>query len=199
MTSYRAGSVTFLRPPKLSVHALILLKYDGGLAAFKQRYGDYYVAGYRIGGDAGVMLSQSSSRKTESESNSVSLKVEVLFADYEENWSTSSYSEQSDIQVNVSGFSTLEKVFMREAARKGDPRLQEVLQKARGLHNRAQGLDDSIEKVLNGLKISHMDVLTVEQCEALCQSGAVVELLLVPVETLRELQYWITDTNIICL
>ncbi|CAF3506599.1 unnamed protein product [Fusarium graminearum] len=199
MTTYRAGSVTFTRPPKLSEGALQTLKYNGGLTAFKERWGDYYVAGYRIGGDAGVMMSLGSSSKTVSESITICIKVEILFFSFEDSWSKSWSSAESDLRVTLSCFSTVEQAKIQEQRQMGDPKLYSFIQEARGIHNRAQGLVDTIQRKLDHLGISKDKHVTTEQCVGLCQSGVVVELLLFPVESLRELQYWKTDQNVICM
>ncbi|PTD06152.1 hypothetical protein FCULG_00012295 [Fusarium culmorum] len=199
MTTYRAGSVTFTRPPKLSEGALQTLKYNGGLTAFKERWGDYYVAGYRVGGDAGVMMSLGSSSRTVSESITICIKVEILFFSFEDSWSKSWSSAESDLRVTLSCFSTVEQAKIQEQRQMGDPKLYSFIQEARGIHNRAQSLVDTIQWKLDQLGVSQDKHVTTEQCVGLCQSGVVVELLLFPVESLRELQYWKTDQNVICL
>jgi hypothetical protein len=59
----RVGSIRFADPPSLSSEALRVLRRKSKLgpsenaAIFTNKYGDYYVAGVRIGGDSAVMLS----------------------------------------------------------------------------------------------------------------------------------------------
>ncbi|KAF4964578.1 hypothetical protein FSARC_7484 [Fusarium sarcochroum] len=164
MTTYRAGSVTFLKPPKLSEAALQTLKYNGGLPALKKRWGDYYVAGYRIGGDAGVMMSLSSSKKTTSESVTISIKVEILFFSFEDSWSKSWSQAESDLRITLSCFSTIEGAMIQEKRQLGDPKLHSVMQEARGIHNRAQGLVDTIQRKLDQIGIMEDKFVTAEQC-----------------------------------
>ncbi|KAI6774871.1 hypothetical protein HG530_001629 [Fusarium avenaceum] len=173
MTTYRAGSVTFSRPPKLSEAALQTIKYNGGLSAFKQRWGDYYVAGYRIGGDAGVMMSLGSSSKTVSESVTVCIKVEILFFSFEDSWSKSWSSAESDLRVTLSCFSTVEQAKIQEQRQLGDPKLYSLIQEARGIHNRAQGLVDTVQRKLDQLGVSNDKHVTIEQCVGLwsCSIG----------------------------
>ncbi|CAG2011314.1 unnamed protein product [Fusarium graminearum] len=167
MTTYRAGSVTFTRPPKLSEGALQTLKYNGGLTAFKERWGDYYVAGYRIGGDAGVMMSLGSSSRTVSESITICIKVEILFFSFEDSWSKSWSSAESDLRVTLSCFSTVEQAKIQEQRQMGDPKLYSFIQEARGIHNRAQGLVDTIQRKLDQLGVSKDKYVTTEQCVGL--------------------------------
>ncbi|KAF4459910.1 hypothetical protein FALBO_13326 [Fusarium albosuccineum] len=199
MTTYRAGTVTLARPPKLSQVALQTLKYNGGLVAFKKRWGDYYVAGYRIGGDSGVMMSIGSHRKNTSESVTISIKVKVLFFTIQDSWSKSWSQAEADLRVTLSCFSTVEGAFVQENVQLGNPKLPGILQQARSIHQRAQGLTDTIQRKLDQIGVSNDKSVTIEQCAGLCKSGVVVELLLYPVENLRELQYWKTDTNVICM
>ena len=199
MTTYRAGSIAFVHPPRLSEVALQTLKYNGGLPAFEKKWGDYYVAGYRIGGDAGVMMSLASSSKIVSESVTVCIKVEILFFSLENSWSKSWSQAESDLRVTLSCFSTFEQAQIQEQRQLGDPKLHKFIEEARGIHDRAQGLVDTIQRKLDSIGISKDKDITTEQCVGLCESGMVVELLLFPIGNLRELQYWRTDDNIICV
>lgn len=55
----RAGTIEFQRQPRLTPEAIIEIKYGDGYEGFCRRYGDYYLAGYRLGGDTGILLSAS--------------------------------------------------------------------------------------------------------------------------------------------
>jgi hypothetical protein len=57
--------------PKLTDQAIIVVKYQGGINTFEERYGDYYVAGYRLGGDTGVLFGTSKSTTFKDEALSV--------------------------------------------------------------------------------------------------------------------------------
>lgn len=74
----RAGAVTFQGPPRLSNETIITIKYDGGFPDFQPRCGDYYVAGYKPGGDTGLMMSGSNAAKTDLEKFSITIKVKGL-------------------------------------------------------------------------------------------------------------------------
>ncbi|KAF5001945.1 hypothetical protein FGRMN_686 [Fusarium graminum] len=159
-----AGSVTLTRAPKLSEIALQTLKYNGGLSAFKERWGDYYVAGYRIGGDAGVMMSLASSSKTISESVTICIKVEILFFSFEDSWSKGWSQAVSDLRVTLSYFSTAEQAQIQEQRQLGDPKLYSFIQEARDIHDRAQGLVDTIQRKLNQIGVSSGKDITTDQC-----------------------------------
>ncbi|UKZ68816.1 uncharacterized protein TrAtP1_009835 [Trichoderma atroviride] len=55
-TSYRSGTVAFVRPLKLSADAFGVFLRQGS-DAFHAIYGDYYVESYGIGGDTSVLFS----------------------------------------------------------------------------------------------------------------------------------------------
>lgn len=70
------------------------------------------------------------------------------------------------------------------------PELQATISKGRGISQRVRGLDDSVAKILPEISVSNGRLVTREQCAQLCGRGVVVELLLVPVESLRQVRYW---------
>ncbi|EAW12960.1 uncharacterized protein ACLA_013970 [Aspergillus clavatus NRRL 1] len=188
-TSYRAGSVAFARPPELSEDAFRVL-YSKGLDEFKAIFGDYYVGGYRIGGDASVLFSTDASSRSETETKSVKLSVESWFGDYHKEWSSSSTRTEHQAEVRVSAYSTLEQAIIGETVKLGTARFQAVIEQGRGIHRRAQGLDDSISKLLTQIGVRKGGLVTQQQCMQLCQSGVVAELLLMPVECLRQVRHW---------
>ncbi|KPM42481.1 hypothetical protein AK830_g4056 [Neonectria ditissima] len=188
-TSYRAGSVAFTRPPQLSEDAFRVL-HRQGVDAFKAAFGDYYVGGYRIGGDASVLFSTDASSRTETETSQVSISVESWIDDYHEETYTSSTSAAQQQEVHVSAYSTVEQLLVVETVHMGSPRFQTAVEQGRGIHRRAQGLDDAVAKVLKEVGVDERKPLSQAQCAQLCQRAVVVELLLVPVECLRQVRYW---------
>ncbi|TFA99562.1 hypothetical protein CCMA1212_008577 [Trichoderma ghanense] len=188
-TSYRAGTVAFVRPPDLSADAFDVL-HRKGIDAFHATYGDFYVGGYRIGGDASVLFSTDASSRSEAETKRVNIDVESWFDDYHEQWVTTSSSTQRSTVVRVSAYSTVEQALISEAVQMGTPEFQAALEKGRGIYQRARGLDDSVTKILREIGVGKGRLVTREQCAQLCGRAVVVELLLVPVECLRQVRYW---------
>ncbi|KAM0227453.1 hypothetical protein ACHAPO_011515 [Fusarium lateritium] len=146
-TSYRAGSIGYTRSPELSEKAFKILTTQG-VEAFKSVYGDYYVGGYRIGGDAAVLFSTDQSSYSKTEKETVQIEVETWLSDYEESWSTSSTSSSSSADVRVSAFSTLEQLIVAKTVQMGTPEFQAAIQQGRAIHKRAQGLEDGVAEVL---------------------------------------------------
>jgi len=188
-TSYRAGTVAFVRAPELSADAFRVL-HGRGIDEFKAQFGDYYVDGYRIGGDASVLFSTDASARSETETKRVDISVESCFGDQHEQWATSSTNTEQNTEVHVSAYLTTEQVLMAETVRMGTPSFQAAIQKGRSIHKRAQELDDSVAKVLKEIGVRQGKLVTRQQCAQLCERAMVVELLLVPVECLRQVRYW---------
>lgn len=188
-TSYRAGSVAFAHPPELSADAFQVL-HDQGVDDFKAIFGDYYVGGYQIGGDASVFFSTDTSSRSETEAKRINISVESCFGDYHEDEATNSMSMEQQQEVRVSAYSTIEQVLIADTVQMGTARFQAAIEHGRGIHKRAQGLGDSVANVLKEVSVREGRLLTQRQCAQLCERGVVVELLLVPVECLRQVRYW---------
>lgn len=188
-TSYRTGSVSFTRPPELSADAFQVL-YGQGVDGFKAVFGDYYVGGYRIGGDASVFFSTDASRRSETETKRVNISVESCFGDYHEEEATSSANTEHRQEVRMSAYSTIEQVLISDTVQMGTTKFQAAIERGKGIHKRAQGLHDCVAKVLNEVGVREGKLLTQRQCAQLCERAVVVELLLMPVECLRQVRYW---------
>lgn len=57
--SCRAGCIDLETGPRLTTEAIREIKYGGAFQGYCERYGDYYLAGYRLGADTGLLLSSS--------------------------------------------------------------------------------------------------------------------------------------------
>ncbi|KAH0494693.1 hypothetical protein TgHK011_008284 [Trichoderma gracile] len=187
--SYRAGTVAFVRPPELSANAFDVLRRKG-IQGFHTIYGDFYVGGYRIGGDASVLFSTDASSRSETETKRVKIDVESWFGDYHEQSAMSSSRTERSRVVRVSAYSTIEQVLISEAVQMGTPEFQAATVQGRGIYQRARGLDDTVARILKDIGVSKGRLVTREQCAQLCSRAIVVELLLVPVECLRQVRYW---------
>ncbi|KAG9960506.1 hypothetical protein KCU61_g6435, partial [Aureobasidium melanogenum] len=106
-SSVRAGSVQLLRSPKLTTEAIIMLKHGGGYSKFCERYGDYYLAGYRIGGETGIFFSATSFASRTDESYGVTATLEVLFFEASKTWTKDFHEFSSGQSVKLLGYDTL--------------------------------------------------------------------------------------------
>lgn len=194
----RAGYVAFERQPLLTTKAIVTIKYEGGISAFHERYGDYYVAGYRLGGDTGLMLSGSNAARKELEQFGVTLKVKVLFVDKAETWTKNNITSSQASALSLSGYDTLENQHWTLSRGHEDTTSAETVQKcAANVMSKSQTLESRIEDKLNDLNIVDGQVLSFEDCDDLTKSGLVVELVLLPVTSLRQVILWLQEDNII--
>ena len=186
----------FQRPPPLNDDALIALKFGGGLEAFQARFGDYYVAGYHLGADAALMLSEGATTSSTVERLSVKVEVTVLFyndSHTEEKFFTESSANST---FRLSGFDTLSDLHVSET-RIGSAGLDSLRKAAGGLSGMANQLANRVSTKMDGLRLQNSDSLGFETCEKLCGSGLVVQLILLPLSTLREVVLWSQSTDII--
>ncbi|KAF9641488.1 hypothetical protein BFW01_g1471 [Lasiodiplodia theobromae] len=196
--SYRCGTVSLSTPPRLTTDALLVLKYGGGLEALKQRYGDYYVAAYVLGADAGALVSRSSSASTVAERLQVTVKLKVLFWTASHTESKSWSNSTSAARVSVSAFSTLGPLRLSASAA-GGSELQRLAADAKAVLASIDNVPARVEATVAelGVRPGEKAVVGEDMCDGLCDSGLVVELVLMPIETLREVQAWATSTDII--
>ncbi|KAI0965327.1 hypothetical protein F4678DRAFT_467666 [Xylaria arbuscula] len=72
------GTVKFLRDPPLSYSARHLLTEAQGEELFRHKYGDYYVAGFTLGGEAGAFISVDSGSRDEVNTTSITVSVKNI-------------------------------------------------------------------------------------------------------------------------
>lgn len=106
--SCRAGTIEFQRQPRLTKEAIIEIKYGGGYEGLCERYGDYYVSGYRLGGDTGILMSASGQRREQVDKYGITATVEVLFVEVSKTWEKDFRTFSSGRQVRLLGYDTLD-------------------------------------------------------------------------------------------
>ena len=180
----------------MSTEALITIKYNGGIPAFKERYGDYYVAGYRLGGDTGILISQAASSSMTSEHLSVEVKVKVLFVTISHSWNTDSSSSSASQSVRVIGYDTLTDTHVSGVA-SGGPGTAELGASAQELVAMAQGLGLRVDGKLAEMGLREEEPLEYATCDRLTREGLVAELILLPITTMRQVLEWSTSDDII--
>lgn len=166
------------------------------MPAFQARYGDYYVAGYHLGADTALMLSEGATTSSTVERLSVKVQVTVLFynnSHTEEKFFTEA-SENSTFQL--SAFDTLSDLHVSET-RIGSGGLESLRKTAGGLSAMANQLGHRVSAKMDELNLQNSDSLEFEMCEKLCASGLVVQLTLLPLSTLREVILWSSSTDVI--
>ncbi|KAI0147798.1 hypothetical protein GGR57DRAFT_244945 [Xylariaceae sp. FL1272] len=104
----RAGTIEFQRQPRLTKEAIIEIKYGGGYEGLCDRYGDYYVSGYRLGGDTGILMSASGHSREQIDKYGVTATVEVLFVEVSKHWEKDFRTFSAGRQVRLLGYDTLD-------------------------------------------------------------------------------------------
>ena len=178
------------------MQAKIMLKYGGGLPSFKQCYGDYYVAGYRLGGDVGLMVSASGHAEALSETVAVEVKVKVLFVTKSHSESSTKTSASADRSLCVCGYDTLENTHMSESLQLGGS-VDAMSEIASALSQAAQNLEHETEKRLRGSGLYDGRNVDLSTCDELIKANVVAELSLLPVDSVREVLQWTTNDDII--
>ncbi|KAI0129792.1 hypothetical protein BJ170DRAFT_617617 [Xylariales sp. AK1849] len=204
-SKYLYGTVQFARPPPLSRTALIALKhpsdYNSGFEEFHSIFGDYYVAGYRLGGEAGMLLTHDTAVINSKEIKYLEAQVKVLCSSeyHRENWITES-SSWSD-KLNVIGYDTLGYTKYPPVANasqsKGRPHPDEIQMQAVAFGQRVQGLESRVLEAIEAMEMKEEVPYTSDVCDRLCDAGLVMELILLPIKHLREVTKWAMDDNII--
>lgn len=92
----------------MTKEAIMEIKYGGGYEGLCERYGDYYVSGYRLGGDTGILMSASGHRREQIDEYSVTATVEVLFVEVSKTWEKDFRTFSSGRQVRLLGYDTLD-------------------------------------------------------------------------------------------
>lgn len=175
---------------------MAMLKYGGGYDAFTKKYGDYFVWGYRLGGDTGLMISSHSFEKKKVEQYGITLTVEVLMVEASKTWTKDFYAFAAGKEMRLVGYDTLSdqnwNVSMKST---GD--IQKLSEAAEQVMKNSQDLLERSVKALEDKHLFHGDHLSRTQCDILAKSGIVVELVLLPMSTLRDVARWTTERNVI--
>ena len=223
-SSYRGGSVYLDHIPNLSDEAIIILKYDqDGIQAFETAYGDYYVLGYNIGADHAMTVSTSSRSNSKTEIKTLTAKAESFLLNVNYTTQTSSSSASGDADLNVIGFDSLSGTTMKRTTTwgasatldfnkiqldtsdlltMGDRIATRVEQRLRDLGlpvgSFSQEKNDPDDVVTGSTELGPPRVTVGrDTCQALVESGLVVELVLLPVRNLRQVREWMLQDDII--
>lgn len=218
-TSYRAGNITLRDRPTLSTEALVVLKHQGGIPAFKYRYGDYYVAGYRLGGDAGVSLSETATASRKVERLSVKVAVKVLFVKASKTHEKFFRSAGASSGFRVSGFDTLTQMLVpagepvsvfseSSTSDKGLPgscesAMEALATRAKAMEKICVRLPWRVTQEINRVGLAENQEISWGRLQELlggeCGTGGhlVVEMILLPVTSLRPVIEWSLSEDVI--
>jgi hypothetical protein len=194
--TYRAGTITFQNPPRLSDEGIIKVKYGGGLDEFEHFYGDYYVAGCNIGADAAFMCSEGENSKSTTEALSIKAEMHALFlsANYEDSKYFSDTSADSALQL--SGFDTFSTTYLSLESANGSG-LVALREQAAELDRKVEQLNNRVSSKLKELSLTEDMRVSLSTVEEIFKSGLVVEVILLPVNKLRDVISWVNSKDVI--
>ncbi|RGP77375.1 hypothetical protein FLONG3_4514 [Fusarium longipes] len=186
-TSFRCGKITLGYFPSLSEDAIRILQTSANpTVAFRNKFGDYFVGGYILGGTNSTVMWGSGGSSAESERLNISFEVHLLFLSYEDSISKNDANYSSTGTTNLTAFDSLDAFQTKiEASNYGSYRAAVETSVA----NRQRGavLQDRVLAKLKGLNLgSSGSQLQWEKCDELCKSGLVLELLMLPWAGLRD-------------
>ncbi len=202
----------FERQPRLTKEAIIEIKYGGGYEGLCERYGDYYLTGYRLGGDTGILMSASGHQREQIDTYGITATVTVLFVSASEHWEKDFRTFGAGRQVELLGYDTLDNKNWQRFSAAGDDDIKELKAWAdnepavdvdslradiNAIMTRSENLLERIGEVLERHGYQNGERLTFAQCEELLAEGIVIELLLEPMSRLRDVVRWRLEKNII--
>ncbi|KAH7376389.1 hypothetical protein B0T11DRAFT_324292 [Plectosphaerella cucumerina] len=194
--SLRCGVVELEHNPRLCHEALAMLKYGGGYKAFTDKYGDYFLWGYRLGGDTGLMLSSSAFEKEVVEQYSIKAALKVLFIEVSHTWAKNFHTFSASKRMRLLGYDTLSDTNWN-VTQESPLDMQNLSSQAKEVILRSQNLLERSMKLLENQGMHDGDHLSNSQCDFLTNVGMVVELVLLPMSSLRDVARWTTERNVI--
>jgi hypothetical protein len=155
---------------------------------FRQTYGDFYIAGFRIGAVNDTTISGELVNKSFFEAKRAELKVKALFVTVNKSINDVSQSGSDTGGVRVSAFDSLTAFYSNFVARTYEDSLRvgevayENKQRAMTIASRAADI------LYKEFSLGHEGTVYQVDVDRLCDRGFVTELLLAPFSSLREYQ-----------
>lgn len=189
-STFLAGTITFGSPPSLSAAALQTLRQSRSNtyspeAAFRQRYGDYYVAALRLGGSNATMVSATVASSSESKDMAADVTAKIVFV--EKAMHLEDHTARQTIQgtVTLTGFDSLDSWNGSKVC--SDFTSYTTLRPiAEENLARAQTIEARSRQRMLVLGVQDQAELAWETCIRLCERGVVAEILLLPFSGLRD-------------
>jgi hypothetical protein len=195
----------------LNREAIIEIKYGGGYEALCEKYGDYYLAGYRLGGDTGILMSAAGHTREQIDKYGITATVTVLMISASKHWEKDFKSFVAGRRTQLLGYDTIDGITWKRSSAAGtemaemkawggydpDVDVNTLRADADAILTRSE---NSLERILDTLEkhgYKNGASLTFNQCEDLVAEGIVVELLLEPLWRLRDVVQWRLEDNII--
>jgi hypothetical protein len=195
----------------LNKEAIIEIKYGEGFESLCKKYGDYYLAGYRIGGDTGILMSASGHTREQIDEYGITASLTILMISASKHWENDFKTLVAGRQTQLLGYDTLDGMTWKRSSAAGsdvaemqawecyDPAadVDTLRADADAIMTRSENSFERILQILETHGYKNGANLTLVQCDELVAEGIVVELLLAPLWRLRDVIRWRLETDII--
>lgn len=183
-TEYQTGWIGFVSPPRLSHLALELLHtQDDPHTAFRERFGDYYVGAYLLGGTNAQLVSSNDIAVSSSKDLSGQGQVRFLGFKKEKKFEEHEKAEATFGQMRLTAYDSLE---AWEYDHQEDGGVTLLHQVADENERRCRSLIDRVNGKVETLQLQDGAVVSGELCEEICRAHLVVQIRLLPYAKLRE-------------
>lgn len=177
------------RIPELDQYAVRLLQSSSNpINDFRQKYGDFYVAGYRVGAVNNTTIYGELANNAFFEAKRAELKIKALFVTIRKSINEESHSASDIGGLSVLAFDSLTPFYSNFTARTYEDSLQagQVATKNKQL---AMTIAERAGEILwNEFSLSREGIVHQNVIDRLCERGLITELLLAPFASLREYQ-----------
>ncbi|KAH6697369.1 hypothetical protein F5X68DRAFT_238771 [Plectosphaerella plurivora] len=190
--SCATGRVVLDVVPPFSPDTILLLRGSrDGPSRFRAKYGDYYICGYELGGNAGACMSGSTTSTSTTDTLTLTVTVRALFSEASTSTSESWTSCSAGSKLSLSGFSSISGSLEAEelvmGGGPGDEQRAQAIREAsaRGLAAVAD-LPSVVQEKMDQLGLKDGQVMALDAAEGVCRSGLVIKVLLAPFARLNQ-------------
>ncbi|KAI1268735.1 hypothetical protein F5Y18DRAFT_372179 [Xylariaceae sp. FL1019] len=181
-SSIRLGTISFDSTPFLNLEAQKILRCSQAmkpvaLQRFTRKYGDYYVAGIRLGADSSTFVSVDSASASSSETLTVHVEVRVLFWSSSWDHTEQNVSASKSLKFNFAVFDSISQAHDSSETPQSFARVRETIQLYSKL---GDNLTRRVQDLKDRLGLHPEKLLGMTELGEICQSGLVVELILLP-------------------
>ncbi|CAG9991061.1 unnamed protein product [Clonostachys byssicola] len=183
------GQIDLGHIPRLDLGAIRLLSDSPDpINEFRRAYGDFYVAGLRVGAVNNTTISGEMANKSFFEATRLQLKIKALFLTHNKSIDDVNQSKSNSGGLSVAAFDSLTAFYSNFTAHNLEDGLtagyiaSDNKQKAMNLGNRAS------EVLFKEFSLGLNGAVYQDSVDRLCDRGLVTELLLAPYSSLREYQ-----------
>ena len=142
-----------------------------------------------------MLISGSSFRTKKVEQFGIKVTLEVLMLPISKEWKKNFYDFSTGRSLKLLGYDTLDGVNWRSTTEGNG--VDTIRDQTLTLVERSQCILDRVNMALERLQLGDGQDLTGAQCDALVQAGVVVELVLLPMASIRDVARWRNESNVI--